>query len=192
MKRSVLFCFCLWISLFVVSHGSHRTELVSNNSANEIPALAVARNRAFLMPKYSLNADILLSITHTYTQLQTLDLQSVILCSQVFGEDLDWGAYFLYLFPNIHKSALSSECVARKKLQGKSEFETLRNRRKQVMAISALLDISAHGSNKENGFMLSEINLSGVHYRKNIKRATGTSIWRCRVTVMSAHNRNLD
>ncbi len=77
-ERSVLFCFCLWISLFVVSHGSHRTELVSNNSANEIPALAVARNRAFLMPKYSLNADILLSITHTYTQLQTLDLQSVI------------------------------------------------------------------------------------------------------------------
>ncbi len=40
-----------------------------------------------LMPKYSLNADIPLSITHTYTQLQTLDLQSVILCSQVFGEE---------------------------------------------------------------------------------------------------------
>lgn len=142
VKRSVLFCFCLWIFPFVVCHESHWTELVSNNSTKEIPALAVARNRTFLdwlvhclMPKYSLNADIPLSIPNTYTQLQTLELQSVILWSRVFGEDLDWGAYFLYLFLHIHKSALGSGCGAQKKLQGKSEFETLRNRRKQVIAI---------------------------------------------------------
>lgn len=63
------------------------------------------------------------------------------------------------------------------------------------MAISALLDISGHGSNKENGFMLSEACEDKPEWRTLLQKyrtATGTSIWLCRVTVMSAHNRNLD
>ncbi len=107
--------------LFVVSHGSHQTELVSNNSANEIPTLAVAHNRTFLvwlvhclMPKYSLNADIPLSITHTYTQLQTLDLQSSFCALRSLERIWIEGAYFLTSSPHIHKSALGSGCGARK------------------------------------------------------------------------------
>lgn len=72
-KGQACFAFVYGSFLFVVFHGSRRTELVSNNSANEIPALAVAHNRTFLdwivhclEPKYSLNADIPLSITHTH------------------------------------------------------------------------------------------------------------------------------
>jgi len=45
--RLVLLLF-MNIFLLVVFHGSRQTELVSNNSVNEIPALAVAHNRTFL------------------------------------------------------------------------------------------------------------------------------------------------
>jgi len=84
----------------------------------------------------------------------------------------------------------------KKKLQEKSEFEILRNRKETGHGNQELCWTSQCTVVKRKMGLCcqrpAKINLSGAHYRKNIEQATGTSIWQWRVTVTSTHNRNLD
>jgi len=139
------------------------------------------------------------SPSHTHTHTHTLDLYSLSFCALRSLERIWIEGPTSFTSSSKSKNQLWVQDVAhekKKKLQEKSEFEILRNRKETGHGNQELCWTSQCTVVKRKMGLCCQrpvnINLSGAHYCKNIEQATGTSIWQCRVTVTSTHNRNLD